>query len=111
MCGDLPAVLVGDLLEGLLGDGEHTAGPDGAVVEQVGARLYLLPDGLEDQLGHEVHGVPGCPVLAGLLVVVLVEAAHQVLEDRSHRVVVQPGESDGAVGVQDSFGGEIDLGC
>ena len=50
-------------------------------------------------------------MLAGLLVVVLVEAAHQVLEDRSHRVVVQPGESDGAVGVQDSFGGEIDLGC
>ena len=31
-----------------------------------------------------------CPVLASLFVVLLVEAAHQLLEDGAHTVVVQP---------------------
>ena len=51
----------------------------GVVVEEVGAGIDPLTDGLEDQLGHEFHGIPWGPVLAGLLVVLLVESAHQVL--------------------------------
>ena len=52
----------------------------------------------------------GSPVLAGLLVVVLVEAAHQVLEYGSHGVIVQSGVPHRAVGVQDRFGTEVYLG-
>ena len=83
------AVLGGQLLEGLLGDGQHAAGAAGAVVEEVGARLDLVGDRQEDQAGHELDGVAGRPVLAGLLVVLLVEAADQLLEDGAHGVVVE----------------------
>ena len=48
-------------------------------------------------------------MLASLLVVILVEAAHQVLEDGPHGVVVQPGVPHRVVGVQDRFGAEVDL--
>ena len=108
--GYLLVLVRGDPPEGLLGDGQHPAGADGAVVEQVCAGLNSVPDGLEHQLGHELHGVPGGPVLAGLLVVVLVEAAHQVLEDGPHGVVVQSRVPHRAVGVQDRFGTEVYLG-
>jgi hypothetical protein len=97
--GDLLAVLGGELLQRLLGHGEHAAGAAGAVVEQVGARLDLVGDGQEDQPRHQLHGVARRPVLAGLLVVLLVEAADQLLEDRAHRVVVEAGVLDRAVAV------------
>ena len=42
--GDLLAVLLGELLQRLLGDGQHAAGAAGAVVEQVGAGLDLVGD-------------------------------------------------------------------
>ena len=82
--GDLLAVLRGELLQRLLGHGQHAAGAAGAVVEQVGARLDLVGDGQEDELRHQLDGVARRPVLAGLLVVLLVEAADQLLEDRAH---------------------------
>ena len=56
--------------------------------------------GQEHELGHELHRIPGGPVLAGLLVVVLVEPTEQVFEDGSHGVVVEPGQSDAAILVQ-----------
>ena len=89
--GDLLAVLGGESLQRLLGDGEHAAGAAGAVVEQVGARLDLVGDRQEDQVRHQLDGVARRPVLAGLLVVLLVEAADQLLEDRAHGVVVEAG--------------------
>jgi hypothetical protein len=55
----------------------------------VGARGDLVGDGLEHQPGHEAHRVTRGPVLAGLFVVLLVEAAHELFEDRAHAVVVQ----------------------
>ena len=93
-------MLGGELPQRLLGHGQHAAGAAGAVVEQVGAGLDLVGDGQEDQLRHQPHGVPRGPVLARLLVVLLVEAAHQLLEDRAHAVVVEAGMPDGAVGVR-----------
>ena len=102
-------LLLGYSLEGLLRDGEHPAGADGAVVEEVGAGLYPVPDGLEHQLGHELYGVPGGPVLPGLLVVLLVETSDQVLEYRPHGVVVQPWEPHRPVDVQDRFRAQVDL--
>ncbi len=87
--GDLFAVLGRQLLQPLLGDGEHAARAAGAVVEQVGARLDLVGDGTEDEVGHQLHDVARREVLAGLLVVLLVEAADQLLEDRAHAVVVE----------------------
>ncbi len=89
--GDLLAVVFGDLLEGFLGHGEHAAGAAGAVVEEVGARLDLVGDGQEHELGHEPDGIAGRPVLAGFLVVVFVEAADQLLEHRAHGMVVEAG--------------------
>ena len=80
--GDLLAALRGELAQRLLGHGQHAAGAAGPVIEQVGAGLDLVRDGQEDELRHQPHGVARGPVLARLLVVLLVEAAHQLLEDR-----------------------------
>ena len=79
--GDLLAMLGGELPQGVLGHGQHAAGAAGAVVEQVGAGLDVVGNGEEDEPGHEAHGVARGPVLAGFLVVLLVEAPHQLFED------------------------------
>ena len=68
--------------------GEHAARAAGAVVEQVSAGLDLRLDVKEYKIRHQPDGVTRRPVLAGLFVVVLVEFPSQLLEDRSHRVVV-----------------------
>ena len=64
--------------------------------------------GQEDQVGHQPHHVARRPVLAGLLVVLLVEAADQLLEDGAHGVVVEAGQLDRAVAVQHRLGAEVD---
>ena len=108
--GDLLAALGGELAQGLLGHGQHAAGAAGPVIEQVGAGLDLAGGGQEDELRHQPHGVARGPVLARLLVVLLVEAAHQLLEDRAHAVVVEAGVADGAVGVHHGVGAQVDVG-
>ena len=57
-----------------------------------------MGDGQEDEFGHEVHGIAWGPVFAGFLVVFLVKAAHQFLEDGAHAMVV------------DTVWGEVDFG-
>jgi hypothetical protein len=106
--GDLLAALLGELLQRLLGDGEHPAGAQGAVVQQVGSRLDLVGDGQEDQPGHELDRVAWGPVLAGLLVVLLVEAPYQLLEDRAHAVVVETGVLHRSVAVEHRARAEVD---
>ena len=106
---DVLAVLGRELAQRLLGDGEHPAGAAGAVIEQVGARLELVGDGQEDERRHQPHGVARRPVLARLLVVLLVEAADQLLEDRAHPVVVEAGRPDRAVSVLYRGGAEVDV--
>ena len=101
--GDLLAVGLGDLLERFLRDGQHAAGAAGAVVEQVGAGLDLVGHGQEHEIGHQPDGVAGRPVLAGFLVVLLVEAADEFLEHRAHRVVVEGGQ------VADRVRAEVDV--
>jgi hypothetical protein len=90
--GDLFAVRLGDLLKRLLRHGQHAAGAAGAVVEQVTAGLDLVRHGQEHEVGHQLHGIARRPVFARFFVVVLVEAAHQFLEHRAHRVVVEAGQ-------------------
>ena len=102
---DLLAVRLGELLQRLLGHRQHAAGAARAVVEQVRAGLDLVGDRQEDQLRHQADGVARRPVLARLLVVLLVEAPDQLLEDRPHRVVVEPGVLDGPVRVAGPAGG------
>src|SRR5665647_2914210 len=48
-------------------------------------------------------------MLAGLLVVLLVEAPHQLLEDGAHPMVVETWLLDRAVAVQHRVGAEVDL--
>ena len=108
--GDLLAVLGGEFLQGLLGHGQHAAGAAGAVVQQVGAGGDLVGDGLEDQLRHQPDRVARGPVLARLLVVLLVEAAHQLLEDRAHAVIVEPGMLHRAVAVAHRIGAQVEFG-
>ena len=83
--------------ERILRYGEHPAGAARAVVEQIGAGFELLLDWQEHQVRHQPHGVTRSPVFARFFVVLLVELAHQLLEDRTHRVVV------------DARWGEVDL--
>ena len=108
--GDVLSVLGRELPQGLLGHGQHAAGAAGAVVEQIRAGLDLFGNGQEDELRHQPHGIPRGPVLARLLVVLLVEAADQLLEDRAHAVVVEAGVPHRAVGVLHRGRAEIDVG-
>jgi len=107
--GDLLAVRPGEPLERLFPHGEHAAGAAGGVVEEVRPRLDPVGDGEEDQVGHQLDGVAGRPVLPGLLVVLLVEPADQLLEDGPHRVVVEAGQLDRAVTVEDGLRAEVDV--
>ena len=108
--GDVLAALGREVAQRLLGHRQHAAGAAGAVVEQVGAGLDLVGDGQEDELRHQAHRVARRPVLARLLVVLLVEAPDQLLEDRAHGVVVEARMPNGAVGVLHRGGAEVDVG-
>ena len=107
--GHLLAVFRGELLQRLLGDGQHAARAAGAVVEQIGARLDLVRDRQEDQLRHQLHGVARRPVLARFLVVLLVEAADQLLEHRAHGVIVEARVLDRAVPVLHRIRAQVDV--
>ena len=109
MGGDLFATLPGDLRQHLLGHRQHAPRSAGAVVHQVGPRIDLFSDRQEDQLRHECHGIAGGPMLARLLVVLLVEAPHQFLENRPHPVVVKTRLLDRSIVVQHRLGTQIDV--
>ena len=109
MCGHLLAVFRGELLEGFFGDGQHAARSTGAVVEQVRAGFNLVRDGKEDQLRHQPDGIARRPVLAGFLIVLLVETAYQLFEDRPHTVIVETRMLHRAVRVLHGIRAEIDV--
>ena len=98
---DLLVALVGDCGECLFSDRQHSARAAGAVVEQVCAGLDLGLDRQEHEVRHQSHCVARGPVLARLLVVLLVELAHQLFEDRTHRVVVYACRREVDVGVEE----------
>ena len=108
--GDLSAAFGGELLQHVLGHGQHAPGAAGSVVDQVGAGPDPVGDGQEDELRHQGHGVARGPVLARLLVVLLVEAPDQLLEDRAHAVVVEAGVPDRAVGYVHRDRAQVDVG-
>jgi hypothetical protein len=110
MGGDLLAARGGEFDEGFLGDGEHAARANGAVVEKVSAGSDGIGDGEKDEHRHQADGVAGRPVFAGFFVVFLVELADEFLEDRAHGVVVHAGMFHHAVGIEDGSGAEIDFG-
>ena len=90
MDGDLLAVLRSDSVQPILCHRQHTARAARAVIAGIGGVLDLIRDGRKHEVGHQIHDVAGRPVLTGLLVVGLVEAAHKLLEDGAHGMVVQP---------------------
>ncbi len=96
------------LFEAVLGDGEHAARAARPVVEDVGAGQELLHYGQEGQVGHQAHHVARGKVLACLLVVLLAEAPDQLLEDRTHPVVVEARKPYGAVAVQHGLRAQVD---
>ena len=109
MNGDVFAVFPGQLVQGFLGHCEHAASAAGAVVNPVSGIENSVGHGLEDQVGHKPHYIPGREVLAGLFVVFLVEPADQLLENRAHGVVVQAGQADIPVLVVNRVGAEVNI--
>ena len=110
MRGDLFALRGGELAQSLFSHGQHTAGAAGAIVQQIGSRFDFLGNGQEDQLCHQLDGVARRPVLTRLFVVLLVETAHQFLEDRAHGMVVEAGMLDRTIAVDDRSRAEVDVG-
>ena len=106
---DFLAVLLRKLLEGFLADGQHSTGAAGAVVEQIRPGLNSIGNRQKDKFCHQLDRVARRPVLAGLFVVFLVEAPHQFLEDRPHRMVVESGMLDAAITVENRIGAKIDI--
>ena len=66
----------------------------------------LADDREEDQLRHARHGVARGEVLAHFLV----EAPDQLLEEHGHKVVVEPGVSNRAVGLHHRRRTQVDVG-
>lgn len=108
--GDLLAARRGEVVQGLLGDSQHAASAAGAVIEEISARLDSVGNWQQHEPRHQLDGIARRPVLARLLVVLLVEAAHQLFEDRPHRMVVEALEPDGPVRALHRVGAEIDRG-
>ena len=82
-------MLVVGRLDLFLGDGEHPTRAAAGIADLddcIGVRQLFLVAG-EQQLDHEVDDVPGCEVLAGVLVECFVELADELFEDGAHRVV------------------------
>ena len=85
----LLALFPSQLSQSLFRDCQHSACAARAVIDKVGARLDFIGNRQEDEACHELHHVPWGEVLPGFLVVLLVEAAYELFEDRTHAVVVQ----------------------
>ena len=102
------APFTGQLIQRLFCDRQHPTGTAGAVVDQIGAGLDIGGHRHEDEARHELHDVARREVLAGLLVVLLVEAPDELFEDRAHPVVVEPRQPHRAIPVQDRSGAEVD---
>ena len=90
--GHLLAVLRGDPVQPILRHRQHTARAACTVITGIGGVLDLIRDGRKHKVSHQLHNVAGRPVLTGFLIVGLVEAAHKLLEDGAHSMVVQTGE-------------------
>ena len=107
----LLAAIFCNLIQDLLAHRQHAAGAAGPVVDQVGAVGDLVGNRQEDQVGHELHPASrGVKCLSRFLVVLLVEASDQLLEDGPHRVVVEAGLADRAVVAENWIGAQVDLG-
>ena len=100
---NLLAVFGGESGERLLSDGQHAAGAAGAVVHEIGTRFDLVGNRYENQPRHEPYDVTWGEVLAGFLVVLLVETADQFFEHSAHSVVVKRLQTHGSVSVQHRF--------
>ena len=108
MDGDLLALLAGKLRKRLLGNCQHPACAARAVIDQICARPDLFGNRQEDEACHELHHVPWGEVLTGLLVILLVKAAYELFEDRTHAVVVQAVQTHGAASVKNRPGAKVD---
>ena len=107
--GDLLAALGRQLEQGFLRDGQHPARPHGTVVEKIRAGTDGVGNREKDEHRHQADGIARRPVLAGLLVVFLVELADEFLEDRAHGMVVHAGMLHRAVGIEDGIRAEVHL--
>lgn len=97
------------LLQRFFGAGEHPAGAARAIVQQIRPRLDSIRNRQQDQLCHELHGSARCPVFARFFVVFLIGPAYQLLENRTHRMIIKAGLSDRAVAVERRERAEVDL--
>ena len=88
--GDLLSPFLCQLLQLVLGHGQHTAGPHRPHrISHRWPTSISSATGRKTSLAMSLHGVPRREVFAGLLVVLFVETPDQLLEDRPHTVVVE----------------------
>ena len=85
-----------DLLDAVLGEGQHAAGAAAAVIDGAGHALATGQVGIKrkDQIHHEADDLTRGEVLTGVLVQRFIELPQQMLEDIPHLVVGHGGGAE-----------------
>lgn len=88
--------------------GEHASRAAGPVVAGVGGVLNAVDNGLEDEVGHQLHHIAGGEVFASLFVIFFVETTDQLLKHCTHAVIIQSGQAFATVVVQYGQRAQVD---
>lgn len=92
MGSHLLALFFGKVMQRFFSHRQHPAGSAGAVVEQIRTGRNLVCNREKDQPCHELHRIAGgSPVFTGLLIVLLIEPANQLLEHGTDCVIIKSG--------------------
>ena len=106
---DFLAMFTSKLVKRFLSDGEHSPGTARAVIDAVSGVPDVIGYGHKDQISHELYHIAGRKMLAGLFVVFFVKAPNELLEDRSHGMIVQTRQADIPVLVEHGIGTEVNI--
>src|SRR5262249_1779469 len=88
----------------------HAPSAAGAVVHQISTRFDLVGNRQEDEIGHQVYDITRRKMLARLFIVLFVEAADQLFEDRNHGMIVKGWKSFSTISIEDGLRTEVDRG-
>ena len=105
------ALLFGDVVNALFGDGKNTARAACAIVNGVGSVAQLVGDGQHGDVGQQRNIVARSEVFSCFgYAILLVKLAQQLLEKRSHGVIVYPWQPFVALGIEHGVFSEVYFG-